>query len=83
METKKVEIKRFKVSEDVLAEVLKYLTSRPYQEVSVLVMALQKDLEFFQVEELERPIQVNQSPITEPEVVDEEPEEKSKKTKKK
>jgi hypothetical protein len=78
-----VEIKRFKISEDVLAEVVKYLTTKPYQEVSTLVMAIQKDVEFLAVEDLERPIDINKTESKDEEEVEEEMVEKKPSAKKK
>ena len=72
-----MEIKRFKISEDVLTETVKYLTSRPYGEVSNLVLAIQKDVEFLEVEDLERPIKIGNA--AEEAAEEKEPEEDSSK----
>ena len=79
-----MEIKRFKISEDVLTEMVKYLATRPYGEVNNLVLAIQNDVAEAGVEDLERPIRIKSAPaVTEETTKDEVKEFKAEKSKKK
>jgi len=49
-------MKKFKVSEDVLAMIINYIQSKPFTEVNKLMTILQSDIELVGEEEVERPI---------------------------